>query len=81
MSIWEYTDYYSLDLACAASSQLSGFLDRMASSTQRHNALMRRVIGLPPGVFAGSLGKLHALALSLAAGFVIVSRHLQGQLE
>src|SRR4051794_6082023 len=38
-------------------------------------------IGYTPRIFAGGLGKLHTLTLSLAAYLVVIARHLQGQLE
>jgi hypothetical protein len=72
---------YSFDLAFATSGQFSGPFDSIASSTQRNDTLMGRGVWYTARVLVGDLGELYALALSLAASLIVITRHLQGQFE
>ena len=72
---------YSFNLACTAARQFSRALDCQAGTTQRNDALVRRRVGDTPSVFVGGLGKPHALALTFTAAFLVVTGHLQSQLE
>ena len=72
---------YTFDLAGAAPSQLDCSLDGLTGTAKRNNALVGRSVGRATGVFASCFGKLDALTLPFASGFIVVAGHLQGQLQ
>ena len=67
---------YPLDLADAATGQLSRALNGLTGTTQRDNALMRGNISFTTRVLACRFGKLNTLALTFASRRVVVTGHL-----